>query len=81
MHNSSVSYKCTCTFTCQEAEFKRERQAVKQKQTLFHSLSQPFHVSVSLSLYGVPAGSYNPALEKRGPVKQHKRIGAQIPLD
>lgn len=75
MHNSSASYKCTCTFTCREAEFKREAGS----ETKADPLSLSFSAFPSLS--GVSAGSYNPSLEKCGPVKQHKRIGAQIPLD
>lgn len=50
----------------------RLKQKTLLKPCLFFSLA---------SLCGVSASYYNPALEKRGPVKQHKRIGAQIPLD
>lgn len=76
MHNSSACCLYMHSFTCRGAKFKNEAERVKQKaDPLSHSFS-------SLpSLSGVPAGNYNPALEKCGPLKQHKRIGAQIPLD
>lgn len=65
LNNFSACYQCMHAFTCLEGTFEREGMSQTKADPHFFSFTR----------------IYNTALEKCGPVKQHKRIGAQIPLD
>lgn len=69
-HYPSLCHWCMNACTCRGCTFKSKAR-LKERRTL----------SFLPSLLGVLTGHYNPASEKCGPIKQYKRIGAQIPLD
>lgn len=52
--------------------FREQQTQIKPRLTLFFSLP---------TISTVPTDNYDLASEKHGPVMQHKRIEAQIPLD